>query len=675
MKQTMDPKIKEEARRLQQALTDHGFRYHALDDPLISDQEYDRLLVRLQQIETRYPELSTLDSPTQRVGAKPLEAFESAAHSLPMLSLDNAFEDQDVLEFHARNVKNLGIEQIPYTAEPKLDGVAVELTYEKGVLVRATTRGDGIMGEVITENVRTIQSIPLRLKESPEGFPELLEVRGEVIITLQDFEQLNQTRLEQGEPAFANPRNAAAGSLRQLDSKITAQRPLDIFVHGLGLVQGRVFETQSGLLRALKNFGFPVNPHIRTKITLHQVLEFYKELADIRGDLDYEIDGMVIKVDPIAYQQALGEKIKSPRWAIAYKFPPMEATTRINQIIVQVGRTGTLTPVALLEPVRVGGVTVSRATLHNADEILRKDIRVGDLARVTRAGDVIPKVVKIIESQRTGHELPFIMPSACPVCRSPVRRVEDEAAVKCINAACQAQLAERIKHFVSKKAFDMEGLGKKIVDQLVAEGLISSFADLFSLDQAVLAKLERQADKSAANLVTAIQGSKQISLARFVFALGIDHTGENAARLLAQHFKTLEDLMGAGKEALEGIHGLGEKTAEAVTGFFKANKPLVLQILGAGVEIRNDLFARKAMADHEFSGKTLVLTGTLETLTRDEAKKHLQALGAKVSSSVSSKTDYLVAGQDPGSKLKKARQLGVKVLDETQFTQMLGQES
>lgn len=671
----MDPKIKEEARLLQQELTDHGFRYHALDDPIISDREYDRLLVRLQEIETLHPELTTLDSPTQRVGAKPLEAFESAAHSIPMLSLDNGFEDQDILDFHARNVKNLGLEQIPYTAEPKLDGVAVELTYENGVLVRATTRGDGIMGEVITENARTIRSIPLRLKETQEAFPELLEVRGEVIITLQDFEQLNQTRLDQGEPAFANPRNAAAGSLRQLDSRITAQRPLDMFVHGLGLVRGMEFATHSGLLLALKNFGFPVNPHIRTNITLLEVLEFYKELVDLRRTLDYEIDGMVIKVDSIPHQQALGTKIKSPRWAIAYKFPPMEETTHINQIIVQVGRTGTLTPVALLAPVRVGGVTVSRATLHNADEIQRKDIRVGDLALVTRAGDVIPKVVKIFESQRKGHELPFEMPSVCPVCHSPVKRSEDEAAVKCINAACQAQLAERIKHFVSKKAFDMEGLGKKIVDQLVKEGLVSSFADLFSLDQAILAKLERQADKSAANLVAAIQNARQITLARFIFALGIDHTGENAARILAQHFETLEALMAADKEALENIHGMGEKTADAVIGFFKANKPLVLQILGAGVEIRNDLFARKASSLHPFSGKTLVLTGSLETLKRDEAKKRLQALGAKVSSSISSKTDYLVAGQDPGSKLKKARDLGVNVLDEAQFSLILSQDS
>jgi len=669
----MENSIEQEAKKLQKELTEHSFHYHVLDDPVISDHEYDRMLARLNEIESQYPELSTMDSPTKRVGAPPLEVFESAPHSIPMLSLDNAFDDNDVLDFHGRNIKNLGIENILYTVEPKLDGVAVELTYENGILVRATTRGDGIMGEVITENVRTIQSVPLRLKSNRMPVPALLEVRGEVIIMHRDFQGLNKTRLEQGEPVFANPRNAAAGSLRQLDSRVTAKRPLKIFVYGIGLANGLAFSSQSSMLSTLKDFGFPVNTHIQNGITIKQVLDYYKKLADLRPDLDYEIDGMVIKVDSMEMQQALGEKIKSPRWAIAYKFPAMQETTTINKIIVQVGRTGTLTPVALLEPVNVGGVVVSRATLHNADEIKRKDIRVGDKALVMRAGDVIPKVVKVFASQRKGDELPFEMPDTCPVCSSQVRKLEDEAAVKCINVACQAQLKERIKHFVSKKGFDMDGLGKKIVDQLVNEGLLTSFADLFSLDQDRLAELDRQADKSAANLVKAINGSKIISLARFIFALGIDHTGENAARLLAQKFETLEDLMEADKASLENIHGMGEKTAMSVMSFFSSreNKSIILKILRSGVQIHNDLHLKETRSNHPFSGKTLVLTGTLETLKRAQAKKNIETLGARVTSSVSSKTDYLVAGRDAGSKLKKARDLGIEILDEGQLVKML----
>ncbi|MCP3943704.1 MAG: NAD-dependent DNA ligase LigA [Desulfobacteraceae bacterium] len=669
----MENSLKEEAKRLQEELTGHSFRYHVLDDPVIADSEYDRLLARLVEIETQNPELSYPDSPTKRVGAPPLDAFESAAHSIPMLSLDNAFGDDDVQSFHERNIKNLDFDKIFYTAEPKLDGVAVELTYENGMLTRATTRGDGIAGEVITENVRTIKSIPLRLMETSDAVPAFLEVRGEIIITHQDFERLNKTRLGKGEAVFANPRNAAAGSLRQLDSRVTATRPLTIFVYGVGMVRGIAFETQGQLLGKLKDFGFPVNKYIQAGISIKEVLKFYNKLSRIRADLDYEIDGMVIKVDRIDMQQALGEKIKSPRWAIAYKFAAVQETSTILDIIVQVGRTGTLTPVALLEPTNVGGVIVSRATLHNADEIKRKDIRVGDRALITRAGDVIPKVVKIIESERRGNELPFEMPDRCPVCNSKVRRLEDETAIKCINVACQAQLSERIKHFVSKKGFDMDGLGKKIVDQLVNEGMISSFADLFTLDRERLAKLDRQAEKSIANLVKAIEGSKQISFPRFLFALGIDHTGENAARLLARQFDTLENLMAADKKNLENIHGMGEKTAASVVRFFtnQENEIIIRKILEAGVKIENDLFAMQIPSNHPFSAKTLVLTGTLETQNRSEAKKRLEALGAKVTSSVSAKTDFLVAGRDAGSKLAKAQNLGITILNEVEFNQMM----
>jgi DNA ligase (NAD+) len=669
----IDDSLREEARRLQKELTAHSHRYHVLDDPVISDGEYDRQLARLIELETLYPELGTPDSPTRRVGAPPLDAFETAAHSIPMLSLDNAFEDADVLAFHARNIKNLEFEKILYTAEPKLDGLAVELTYENGILVRATTRGDGINGEVITENIRTVKSIPLRLKTTGDPVPALLEVRGEVIIKQADFQRLNQARMARGEAVFANPRNAAAGSLRQLDSRVTATRPLTIFVYGVGKVNGPVFETQAEMLAALNAFGFPVNEHIQTQITLEEVLNFYNRLAEIRGSLDYEIDGMVIKVDRMDMQQALGEKIKSPRWAIAYKFPAMQETSKILDIIVQVGRTGTLTPVALLDPTNVGGVMVSRATLHNADEIKRKDIRIGDRVLIMRAGDVIPKVVKVIASARTGEEQPFEMPETCPVCSSPVRRLDDEAAIKCINVACQAQLTERIRHFVSKKGFDMDGLGKKIVDQLVNEKLIASFADLFTLDRSRLAALDRQAEKSVSNMLKAIERSKQISFPRFIFALGIDHTGENAARLLAGQFETLEQLMAADQSTLENIHGMGEKTAASVVRFFgnQANQQIIQQMLDAGVEIQNDLFARQTPSDHPLSGKTLVLTGTLETLKRAEAKQRLEAIGAKVTGSVSARTDFLVAGRDAGSKLEKATKLGITVLDEAELVRMI----
>jgi len=669
----MHQDLEQEVKRLQKELTDHSYRYHVLDDPIISDGEYDRLLARLLELEIQYPELSVSDSPTKRVGAPPLDFFESAAHSIPMLSLDNAFGDEDVLAFHERNIKNLDFTEIRYTAEPKLDGVAVELTYENGILVRATTRGDGIHGEVITENVRTIRSIPLRLNNPQGQVPPLLEVRGEIIIKQKEFERLNNSRLSKGEAMFANPRNAAAGSLRQLDSRVTATRPLTIFVYGVGGVRGISFDTQASMLADLKAFGFPVNEHIQTQISIREVLSFYQKLSGIRSNLDYEIDGMVIKVDRLDMQQALGEKIKSPRWAIAYKFAAIQETTTILDIIVQVGRTGALTPVAVLEPTNVGGVVVARATLHNADEIKRKDIRIGDRALITRAGDVIPKVVKIIESARKGNEIPFEMPDICPVCKSPVRRVEDEAAIKCINITCSAQLTERIKHFVSKKGFDMDGLGKKIVDQLVHEGLISSFADLFTLDRQRLATLDRQAEKSVSNMLKAIEGSKQVSFSKFLFALGIDHTGENAARLLSRNFETLEHLMAADKDTLENIPGLGEKTAASLVLFFAnpENKEILQQILDAGVHVFNDLFLQVLPADHPLAGKTLVLTGTLDTLKRAEAKRQLEALGAKVTSSVSAKTHFLVAGRDAGSKLEKAQSLGVTVVDEAKLIRMI----
>ncbi len=671
----MDEQIKKDVRALQKELTDHSHRYHVLDDPIISDGEYDRLLKQLVELEQAYPKLSTPDSPTRRVGAPPLSSFESADHTIPMLSLDNAFEDQDIHDFHNRNAKSLEFPSMAYTVEPKLDGVAVELRYESGVLVQALTRGDGRTGEVITDNIRTIGSIPLKLRQGDRPIPELLEVRGEVIIHGADFKKLNQQRLGRGEDAFANPRNAAAGSLRQLDSRITATRPLDIFVYGLGAVKGIEFKTQAEILECLGDFGFPVNPEIECGIDVDGVLNAYQELMEKRESLSYEIDGMVVKVNRLDLQQALGEKIKSPRWAIAYKFPATQEVTTVRNITVQVGRTGVLTPVAELEPVGIGGVMVSRATLHNADEVKKKDIRVGDKVLVMRAGDVIPKVVKSMKSERKGDSESFVMPTHCPVCDSEVLRLEGETAVKCVNTTCRAQLKERIRHFVSKKGFDVDGLGKKIVEQLVDEELISSPADLFELEAHTLAVLDRMAEKSANNLVNAIKGAKEVSMPRFIFALGIDHAGENAARLMAQNFESLDDLMEAGPEQIAAIHGMGEKSANSIFNFFsnQRNRDVIEKMQALGVKVVNTLFitGEEETSTHAFAGKTMVLTGSLTRMTRAQAKSALLEKGAKVTGSVSAKTDFLVAGEKAGSKLTKAQALGVQVLSEDELIEQL----
>jgi len=674
----MDNALKQEALDLQRELNRHNFLYHTKDDPEISDAEYDRMMVRLLEIEKEFPELSAPDSPTRRVGAALLEAFESAPHSIPMLSLDNAFSDGDMVDFHKRVLRLLKDVPLSYTVEPKMDGVAVELRYEKGLLTRATTRGDGVVGEVVTDNIRTIRAIPLRLMATPDiPLPDLLEVRGEVIIKADDFMELNRQRLKKDLYLFANPRNAAAGSLRKLDSRITASRPLSIYVYGTGLCQGIKFDFHGGMLATLQTMGFPVNPLVKQGLSIQQVLSYYRELEAMRHNLAYEIDGMVMKVDDIKYQEELGVKTRSPRWAIAYKFPAEEATTVVNDIIVQVGRTGTLTPVAILEPVAIAGVTVSRATLHNADEISRKDVRVGDHVVVIRAGDVIPKVVKVLASRRTGDETPFIMPDTCPVCHSPVLRLADESAIKCINVSCSAQIKERMKHFVSKGAFDVDGLGKKLVEQLVERKVISSFADLFTLEKPELSAMDRMGDKSATNIVNALELASTIALPKFVFALGIDHTGENAALLLARQFKTLEGIMAASKVDLESIDGMGPKTAAAVHDFFKNpdNRQVIEQLLANGVSIMDtpEESVPQEMgtaAPSPFMGKTVVLTGSLEEMTRSDAKKILQALGAKVTSSISSKTDFLVAGASAGSKLTKAQALWVTILDEAQFRKM-----
>jgi DNA ligase (NAD+) len=606
------------------------------------------------------------------VGAAPLEKFDTVSHSIPMLSLDNGFKDEDILDFDGRARRNLNEQgDIQYTAEPKMDGVAVEMIYENGKLITASTRGDGLTGELITTNVRTIKSVPLVMqKNSLPDLPSRLEIRGEVFIGRDAFKKFNKERIDKELPPFANPRNAAAGSLRQLDSKITAVRPLEIYFYGVGIVVGIEFESHWELLKSLQAWGFRINPLIRPRISIKEVLEYYLELNEQRHQLPYDIDGMVIKVDSIPIQRQLGATTRSPRWAIAYKFEAIQETTVLEHIEIQVGRTGSLTPVAHLKPVNVGGVTVSRATLHNEDEIEKKDIRIGDTVLVQRAGDVIPEVVKVILSKRTGAKKTFKMPQACPVCGSSVVRIEGEAATRCINSICPAQVKERIKHFASKGAFDIDGLGDKLVDQLVDKSLVSSFADLFRLNAETLAALDRMGTKSAQNLIDAIESSKRIRFARFLYALGIRHVGEHVAVLLADQFDNLAQLTSCPEEKLTAIEGVGPVVAKSISKFFKQDKNLatVRRIISSGVRIEFESNQKTGLLD----GKVFVLTGTLVSLTRPEAKEKIEACGGKLGGSVSRNTDFVVAGESPGSKLTKAQELGVAVIDEAALLELLG---
>ncbi len=673
MPDSLTPEIQKEAERLRAALHHHNHRYYVLDDPEVSDAEYDRLMQALVGLETRFPQLHTPDSPTARVGAPPLEKFATTRHSVPMLSLENGFDDGDIREFDARLRRLLAVEApLRYTAEPKLDGLAVELVYRDGLLVMASTRGDGFSGEVITENVRTIRSVPLRLRP-PQGraLPALLEVRGEVFIGRAGFRKLNQDRLGASLAPFANPRNAAAGSLRQLDSRVTAARPLEIFCYGVGAAGGQPLTAHSDTLRFLSALGLRVNPLVREKITIEEALAFFHRLEAERHELPYEIDGMVVKVDRLDFQQALGATARSPRWAIAYKFAALQETTRIRDIQVQVGRTGAITPVAVLEPVSVGGVTVSRATLHNADEIAKKDIRIGDRVLVQRAGDVIPEVVKSLPSLRDGSQRPFQMPANCPVCGAPVVRLEGEVALRCNNVSCPAQIKEGIRHFAAKGAFDIEGLGEKLVAQLVDKRLIASYADIFQLEAPQLALLERMGAKSAENLVQAIAASRTIPLARFLYALGIRHVGEHVARLLAEHFKGLEALAAASEAQIAAVDGVGPVVAGSVRAFFSQaeNQRTVDALLARGVRIVSP--AAGPASENAFEGQRFVLTGTLESMSRSQAKARIERLGGAVTGSVSAKTRFVVAGSAPGSKRARAEALGVQVIDEDRFLALL----
>ena len=672
MPENINSQITQKAEVLRKALHGHNYRYYVLDDPEISDAEYDRMMQELKRLEENYPQLASPDSPTARVGAPPLEKFDTVAHTVPMLSLDNGFSDEDILDFDRRVKRHLDKESpILYTAEPKLDGVAVELIYENGKLVTASTRGDGLTGEVITTNVKTIKAVPLVMQtDALPPIPSKLEIRGEVFIRLDAFRKFNEERVEQELPPFANPRNAAAGSLRQLDSKITATRPLEVFFYGIGSIEDLAFESHWALLKTLKNWGFRINPLVRPTIRIKEVLNYYRDLSEKRHQLPYDIDGVVVKVDDMTLQQRLGATSRSPRWAIAYKFKAIQETTALEAIEVQVGRTGVLTPVAHLKPVNVGGVVVSRATLHNEDEIEKKEIRIGDKVLVQRAGDVIPEIVKVIVSKRDGNEILFKMPKNCPVCDSPVVRMAGEAATRCINSSCSAQIKERIKHFASKRAFDIDGLGDKLVDQLVEENLLSSFADIFSLKAETIENLERMGAKSANNLVNAIEQSKSIEFARFLYALGIRHAGEHVSALLADHFPDLHTLLKGSREELEAIEGIGPIVADSVVNYFKQtrNQRLIQQILDGGVKLETTGPKKTG----RLKDTVFVLTGTLQGFTRSQAKERIKAAGGTVSGSVSRNTDYLVTGESPGSKLNKAKELGVKIIDEARLKKLLG---
>jgi len=677
MPRRADEKTRQRVEFLRSELYRHNYRYFVLDDPEISDAEYDRMMQELISIEQAHPELASPDSPSARVGSPPLEKFETVRHAVPMLSLDKGFSEEELLAFDKRVHRSLETdENVRYTAEPKLDGVAVELVYENGRLAMASTRGDGEVGEVITPNIKTIAAVPLVLQaRADEAPPGLLEVRGEVFITKENFKALNEHRLSEALPLFANPRNAAAGSLRQLDSRITARRPLDIFIYGIGTAPELMAADSHGeALRRLQLFGFPVNPLTRYQIPLDEVLAYYRHLDERRLSLDYEIDGMVVKVDRFSWQQRLGTTSRRPRWAIAIKFEALQERTRVLDIQVQVGRTGALTPVAHLEPVNVGGVTVSRASLHNEDEVKKKDVRIGDRVFVQRAGDVIPEVVKVIESARQGSEKEFQMPQTCPVCGA--RAVRDEEAItRCINVACPAQLKANIKHFASKAAFDIDGLGDKLIDQLVEKGLVRQYADIFHLSHDQLRELERMGDKSAENLIHAIDASREVSLSRLLYAIGIRHVGQHTAGLLAARYPDLDALSRAGEGELAAIDGIGPVVAKSIADFFSRSENLasISALQEAGVVIRSEQASsdQQAPGSSALSGKSVVLTGRLETLSRDQARKQIEAAGGKVTGSVSSKTDYVVAGEAAGSKLDKARELGISVLSESDLKTLL----
>ncbi|MGQ9881822.1 MAG: NAD-dependent DNA ligase LigA [Armatimonadota bacterium] len=670
----------EELRRL---IEHHNYLYYVLDQPEISDAEYDALMRELVQLEERFPDLRTPDSPSMRVGAPPLEAFATHTHRQPMLSLDNAFGAEELRAFDQRIKRFLAMppdQPIEYVVELKIDGLAISLTYVDGVFVTGATRGDGLQGEDVTQNLRTVRAIPLRLRQpvpAPDSLfdeptvpiPSFVEVRGEVYLTHDEFRRINEEREQTGEPTFANPRNAAAGSVRQLDPRITARRRLSLFAYGLGAVEGASFDTHWQILQTLKAWGFPVNPHARMCANIEEVVVFCEQWTARRQELHYDVDGVVVKVNSLLLQQDLGSVQRSPRWAIAYKFPAQQARTRILEVRWQVGRTGALTPVAIMEPVEVGGVTVSRATLHNEDEIARKGVMIGDEVMVQRAGDVIPEVVSVVEEARDGDEIPIVRPQTCPECGAPVEKPEGEAVARCVNLACPAQIVERIRHFTSRNAMNIEGFGDKWVQRLFEEGLVRDPADLYDLKKEHLLPLERMGEKLADNLLQAVERSKQVPLPRFIYALGIRQVGERAAQLLAEYLGSLDALMNAPEEHLLQIPEIGPATAREIVEFFRReeNRRVVQKMRDAGV---TPIVQRQKRSD-AFAGLTFVFTGALQQFTREQAEALVRELGGKASGSVSKQTSYVVAGENPGSKYQRALQLGVPVLSEQQFLQMV----
>ena len=670
---TLPDSIHSEVSQLRREIDEHNHRYYVLDAPVITDEAYDRLFRRLQALERDYPELVSPDSPTQRVGSEPASHFQSVTHEVAMLSLENAFDDDELLAFDRRLRDLLDHEQaLAYCAEPKLDGLAISLLYENGELVRAATRGDGRSGENITANARTIGSVPLRLLG--DAAPRRIEVRGEVYMDIDGFRALNRSQQESGGKVFANPRNAAAGSLRLLDSRITASRPLVFCSYGVGLVEGAQLPPgQYQQMMYLREIGFPISRQIERLDSIEACLDYYRRILDRRDELGFDIDGVVFKLDDVRLQRQAGFVSRAPRWAIAYKFPAQEVMTRLLDVDFQVGRTGALTPVARLEAVAVGGVMVSNATLHNMDEIERKDIRIGDIVIVRRAGDVIPEVVAPVLQQRKGRLRRPKMPKRCPVCGSEVLQQPGQAAFRCIGGlGCAAQRKEAIKHFASRKAMDIEGLGDRLVEQMVEQNLIDSVADLYSLSLEQLAGLERMAEKSAQNLLDALEHSKKTTLARFIYGLGIREVGESTAESLAAHFGALEPLVAADVETLQQVEDVGPVVAENIRHFFdqQNNRAIVAQLLATGIEWPAIEVAQQAQT---LAGRTYVITGTLDGYSRDQAARLLRARGAKVSGSVSAKTSAVISGENPGSKVAKAEALGIEILGQAEFEALVGE--
>ncbi|HHT9129947.1 MAG TPA: NAD-dependent DNA ligase LigA [Candidatus Brocadiaceae bacterium] len=673
----MTPTIKEKIEQLRNTIRYHDRKYYVENNPEITDYEYDHLLKELQQLEKAHPELITPDSPTQRVGEKPLTQFPSIEHKIPMLSIDNTYSDEELKEFDHRIKRMAGIDahnDVEYVVELKIDGVAITLWYENGLFVRGATRGDGFRGDDVTANLRTIHQIPLKLEPTvrKQKIPPLLEIRGEIYLPNKEFQGLNEEREETGELQFANPRNAAAGSLKLLDPRITAKRNLRIFTYAIGYYEEIELKTHMQCLELLRSFSFPVNPYTRLCKNIEAVIQYCSEWDKRRSELDYMVDGMVIKVNSLDLHNQLGSTSKAPRWVISFKFQPEQAVTKIEEIVIQVGKTGTLTPVSNLTPVLLAGTTVSRATLHNFDEIRRKDIRVGDRVLLQKAGEIIPQVVSVLKEKRNGTEKTFTEPTRCPECKEKVSRDDEEIYLRCHNPLCQAQAKRRIQYFASRDAMDIEGLGPSLIEQLVDKGFLKDYADVYYLKYADLVTLERMGEKSSSNLISAIEESKHRDLDRLICALGINNVGSHTAEVLSEHFDALDKLTNATQEELEGIYEIGPVIAKSIVGFFqtKHTREIIEKLKARGVNTQK-LASPKTAKNPKVSGKSFVITGTLQKYPRNEAETLIKNLGGRVVSSVSKKTDYLVVGEEPGSKLDKARKLNVYILDEVAFEKMV----